>query len=234
MAQLNDAIQSNLAIVVAVFALLYLLLLVALLLQRRRAGKLRARLDALTRGAEGRGLESVLSAHLDTVLRVATDLDEVRARTTALERALPLDLQRVGLIRFNPFEDTGGNQSFALALLNAEDTGVVVSSLHSRTGTRVYAKEIRAGKCETALSAEEVRAVEAAQKGSLVSVTRAAAVQARPSPIREPARAVGAAPAARSAAPRGSGEQIDAGFLDRRLRGEDDLSAPNWGDRARS
>ena len=50
--------------------------------------------------------------------------------------------QRVGLVRFNPFEDTGGNQSFALALLDAEGNGWVLSSLHARTGTRVYAKPI--------------------------------------------------------------------------------------------
>ena len=54
--------------------------------------------------------------------------------------------QRVGLVRYNPFEETGGNQSFALALLDADGDGWVLSSLHARSGTRVYAKAITAGR----------------------------------------------------------------------------------------
>ena len=53
--------------------------------------------------------------------------------------------QRIGLVRFNPFEDTGGNQSFALALLDHHGDGFVVSSLHARAGTRVYGKAIARG-----------------------------------------------------------------------------------------
>ena len=57
----------------------------------------------------------------------------VGARTAVLERDLQGSFGRVGLVRFNPFEDTGGNQSFALALLDGRGDGFVVSSLHSRT-----------------------------------------------------------------------------------------------------
>jgi hypothetical protein len=62
-------------------------------------------------------------------------------------------------VRFNPFEDTGGNQSFALAILDAQGNGIVVSSLHSRTGTRFYGKAITGGRGETALSDEEAEAL---------------------------------------------------------------------------
>jgi hypothetical protein len=61
----------------------------------------------------------------------------------------------VGLVRFNPFEDTGGNQSFALALLDGRGDGFVVSSLHARAGTRVYAKAVTDGRSDGALSEEE-------------------------------------------------------------------------------
>ena len=76
-----------------------------------------------------------------------------------LEAAQRRAIQRVGLVRFNPFEDTGGNQSFALALIDAPGDGFVVSSLHSRTGTRVYAKAISDGRSEGALSDEEAEAL---------------------------------------------------------------------------
>ena len=74
-------------------------------------------------------------------------------------------IQRVGVVRFNPFPDTGGNQSFVMALLDARGDGVVLSSLHSRGGTRVYLKQVNAGKAETALSEEELEAIRRARGG---------------------------------------------------------------------
>jgi hypothetical protein len=63
------------------------------------------------------------------------------------------------LVRYNPFEETGGNQSFALALLDLDGNGWVLSSLHARSGTRVYAKAITAGRADAALSEEESAAI---------------------------------------------------------------------------
>ena len=69
------------------------------------------------------------------------------------------------MVRFNPFEDTGGNQSFALALLDATSSGLIVSSLHSRTGTRIYAKGVSAGRADGAVSEEEQEALRQAMAG---------------------------------------------------------------------
>ena len=63
------------------------------------------------------------------------------------------------MVRFNPFEDTGGQQSFALAMLDARGSGVVISSLHSRQATRVYLKQITEGKSDTQLGNEEAEAI---------------------------------------------------------------------------
>jgi hypothetical protein len=93
------------------------------------------------------------------VFAVARGLDEVAARTAILEAAQRRSFQRVGLVRYNPFEETGGNQSFALALLDATGDGWVLSSLHARSGTRIYAKAIKAGRAESGLSAEETAAI---------------------------------------------------------------------------
>jgi hypothetical protein len=101
----------------------------------------------------------VLDAHLDKVFAVARELDELTARAAVLEAAQRRAFQRVGLVRFNPFEETGGNQSFALALLDAGGDGWVLSSLHARSGTRVYAKAIKAGRADAALSDEESAAI---------------------------------------------------------------------------
>lgn len=72
---------------------------------------------------------------------------------------------KIGLVRFNPFSETGGNQSFCLALLDGEDSGLVISSLHTRQTTRIYAKPVKKGKGDGyELSAEEKQAIKNAKK----------------------------------------------------------------------
>ena len=75
-------------------------------------------------------------------------------------------VQKVGLIRFNPFRETGGDHSFSIALLDGKDTGVVLTGLHTRERTRVYAKAIKKGKSEHELSNEEKKAFTKAKKAS--------------------------------------------------------------------
>ena len=134
-------------------------LLVATMRLARRTSRIDARLRDLTRGEGGSSLESVIDAHLDKVFAVSRDLDELAVRVATIEGAQERAFQRVGLVRYNPFEETGGNQSFALALLDGAGDGWVMSSLHARSGTRVYAKAIKAGRAETALSEEESAAI---------------------------------------------------------------------------
>lgn len=73
--------------------------------------------------------------------------------------------QRVSLLRFNPYDDTGGDQSFTVCLLNSEGSGIVLTSLHARSGTRVFGKEIMLGKgVKYELSKEEKLVIKKAMK----------------------------------------------------------------------
>ncbi|HTC86555.1 MAG TPA: DUF4446 family protein [Candidatus Acidoferrum sp.] len=162
-------------------ALLILALLVVFLLARRVA-RVERRLVSLTRGEDGRSLEALLEAHLDKVLSLGRDVDALKVRTAILEVAGRRAFQRVGLVRYNPFEETGGNQSFALALLDADEDGFVISSLHARAMTRVYAKALTAGRSEGALSEEEAEALvlaRSATKGRPAIADHAGAGSAR-------------------------------------------------------
>ena len=159
---LNAAVEPIVGAALVGLGVAVLVLLVLVLFLARQTGRLRRRLDALTRGATGRSLDAVLDAHVEKVYAVARDLDVLSARSAVLEANGRRSVQRVGLVRFNPFEDTGGNQSFALALTDAHGTGFIVSSLHSRTGTRVYAKAITEGRSDGALSDEEAEALQRA------------------------------------------------------------------------
>ncbi|KKU09072.1 MAG: hypothetical protein UX13_C0050G0007 [Candidatus Woesebacteria bacterium GW2011_GWB1_45_5] len=89
---------------------------------------------------------------------------EVRSRLAVLEEDGKSHIQKVGLARFNPFKELGGDHSFSLAILDSRDSGVVITSLHTRDRTRVYMKDIKKGKGDSELSAEEKKALSKAQK----------------------------------------------------------------------
>lgn len=81
--------------------------------------------------------------------------------------------QKFALVRYNPFEDTGGDQSFVIALLDGENSGVVISSLHSRNGTRVYAKGVSGAKSQAhEFSKEEKEVVEKAALSATAEIKK--------------------------------------------------------------
>ena len=141
-------------------AVVILVLAVAVLV--RWTGRLGSRVRDLKREPSGPTASTGTDPRLEMVDAIARGLDDLGARVAAVEAAQRRSFQRVGLVRYNPFEETGGNQSFALALLDAAGDGWVLSSLHARSGTRVYAKAITAGRSDATLSDEETDAVQQA------------------------------------------------------------------------
>jgi len=83
-----------------------------------------------------------------------------------LEKVKNLPIQKMGIVRFNPFSGTGSDQSFSVALLNGENTGVVLTSIFSREGNRVYAKPVEAGESKYSLSEEEKEAIKKAAENN--------------------------------------------------------------------
>ena len=166
MSDVTALVQSNIPGLAALTLLLLFLvavMLVAFVVQLRKVRRLERRLDAATRGSDGRNLEGVLDSHLQRVYNVARDVEQVQARAASLDARSRKAVQRVGLVRFNAFDDTASSQSFALALLNGDEDGLVLSSLHSRQATRVYAKAINAGRSDGPLSEEETEALRRAR-----------------------------------------------------------------------
>lgn len=82
-------------------------------------------------------------------------LDEMSPRLEVVEAISNTSVQKVGFIRFNPFQNTGGDNSFIIALLDGKNNGVLISSLYMREGVRVYAKQIENGVSRHPLSEEE-------------------------------------------------------------------------------
>lgn len=133
------------------------LILAALLMRQQR------RLQALTRGIDGRNLEEVFAAHLETVARVDRRMDAVEQAVAVLQAQIPHCLQKISLLRYDAFDDVGGEQSFTVALLDQRGDGILLTSVYSRMDVRVYAKSIRNGRASHTLSAEEERVLRGAE-----------------------------------------------------------------------
>ena len=80
-----------------------------------------------------------------------------------LKKENKFNIQKLGIVRFNPFKEIGGNQSFAITLLDGEDDGIVITSLYTKEGNRIFGKPIKGGISEYLLSAEEKEAIEKAK-----------------------------------------------------------------------
>jgi hypothetical protein len=120
--------------------------------------------NRLTKGTKKEDLKKILERVLSAGSQNRRDINELAKELARLEDDGRLHVQKVGLIRFNPFQETGGDHSFSIALLNADDSGIVLTGLHTRERTRVYVKGIIKGKSEHELSAEEKKALTKAQK----------------------------------------------------------------------
>jgi hypothetical protein len=105
--------------------------------------------------------------NLNDVLAKLKDLEgnfeKISRELEELKKESQFWVRKIGIIRFNPFKEVGGDQSFSIALLDANNSGVVVSSLYSREDNRVYGKPIKNGKSEYQLSEEENQAIEKAK-----------------------------------------------------------------------
>ena|SRR3989338_5170740 len=94
----------------------------------------------------GRDIRKKFGEIVETTTSFGSQLDKLESKLSQFEKQALLYIQRVELLRYNPYDDTGGDQSFSLALLDNQGSGLVVTSLHSRSGTRVFAKSVIKGK----------------------------------------------------------------------------------------
>jgi len=90
------------------------------------------------------------------------EVEKISEGLENLKKEGKFSIQKMGIVRYNPFSGVGGDQSFSVALLDGNNDGVVVTSLYSRDGNRVYGKPIKNGSSEYSLSDEEKKAIDKA------------------------------------------------------------------------
>jgi hypothetical protein len=118
-----------------------------------------------TEGVTKKDLKTILKTVADSLKKVGAELSIQQQTLSVMNKKDRYHLQKIGFIRYNPFSDTGGDQSFCACLLDEDDNGIIITSLHSREQTRLYAKAIVKGKASGyELSKEEAEAVSQAIK----------------------------------------------------------------------
>jgi hypothetical protein len=108
-------------------------------------------------------LEDVIIDEIKKLTETEKTVERIIEKLESVDRMANYGIQKVGVIRFNPFQDTGGDQSFAAALLDAHDSGIVISSLFGRDSLRIYAKPVEKGGSSYPLSNEEKEAIKRAK-----------------------------------------------------------------------
>lgn len=112
----------------------------------------------------GSNLDEMLRDYLRDVKEIKQDNSEIKAYYTKLDSDISSCIQKVGLVRYNAFRDVGSDLSFAIALLDRNDTGVVLNGLYGSESSNIYAKPIKNGVSTYQLSEEEKYALEIAEQ----------------------------------------------------------------------
>jgi len=137
------------------------LLIWVLILQISYSKSLKLRKDFVEQ-FQGKDLFALLNQYIDKTKDLEDNVKKIEKATLDARSLADLGLHKVGMVRYNPFSDTGGDQSFAVAFLDSQNNGVVISSIHSREGTRIYAKTIEKGNSKHHLTDEEKEVIKKA------------------------------------------------------------------------
>ena len=142
---MTDNPTSFMNIIFIVTCLLSLLSVITAIVAIVYVYKIKQKIQILCAGKDGAHLEDVIMHANEKIVEFDTEIQELFAISNTINKHAHKSIHRIGLVRFNPFHDHSGNQSFALALLNSANDGIVMSSIHTREGTRIYTKEIQKG-----------------------------------------------------------------------------------------
>lgn len=120
--------------------------------------------NKLCEGIKEKNFKFIIENLLKDISLAKKDIENLKSYCDKIQKEGLLHIQKIGLVRFNPFKDTGGDQSFILSLVDGNDTGVIISGLYARSGTRWYAKRVVKGKSvDHELSEEEKKALKEAK-----------------------------------------------------------------------
>lgn len=143
-------------------AVLIVILLVLIILQIKKTDELKRRLDKFTLGKDGKSLEKDIASLYEDNKFIKVNVEKNKKDIKNLYRKLTRTFQKIGLVKYDAFKQMGGKLSFSLALLDENNNGFIINSVHSTDGCYTYTKEIKDGLCAIALGEEEQIALDMA------------------------------------------------------------------------
>lgn len=156
--------------VLVLFAIIFILVIINCLLliaNIKKTNRIKIKYNRFMNGLSDRNMEELLETCLGGVNLVNAKNREIELKINAIERTLIQCVQKVGIVRFNAFDNVGSDLSFAIALLDNNDSGVVISGIYARDSSSCYAKPVSSAKSRYTLSAEEIQAIDIARKTNI-------------------------------------------------------------------
>lgn len=140
----------------------FIILLILIIVQMNTTNKLKKRYNKFMRGKEVKSLEKeIIGLYEDNkFLKIATEKN--KKDISIIYKKLESAFQKVGLVKYDAFNHMGGKLSFSLALLDENNNGVIINSVHSADGCYCYSKDIKNGQCSISLGEEEKQALDIA------------------------------------------------------------------------
>lgn len=145
--------------------LLFILLIAAIVLLTiniRKVNQLKSRLDRFVAGKSGRSLEKDIQEMFEQNKLLTQVAEKNKKEIININKQLKNSYQKMGLVKYDAFNQMGGKLSFCLVLLDQTNSGFMINSVHSTDGCYSYTKEIKSGRCELELGEEEKVALEEA------------------------------------------------------------------------
>ncbi len=151
-------------IILIVMAGVILLLLVMLVVNLVKTSKLKKKYRTFMEGQDGRSLEQIIRDTYEKYDEVSKKVEVNADNIERIKENMKLTYQKMGVVKYDAFNEMGGKLSFSLALLDKENNGFIINSMHSREGCYTYIKEIVKGESYIVLADEEREALNEALK----------------------------------------------------------------------
>jgi len=142
-------------IILIIMAMLLLILMTYIIMVNRKIKILSKKYERFMEGSSGDNVEDILNKWVDKLKMLEVDKNQLKHDLNKLKQNQEICIQKVNVIRYNPFDNMGGDLCFVLTLLDGYNNGIILNGLHSREGSYIYAKPIEEGKSKYQLSDEE-------------------------------------------------------------------------------
>ncbi len=149
----------SLDILVLILIAVIIVLIIIMAIMGERTKNIRNKYEEYMKGGSGQSLERQIHSRLDSINRIERQGSDNAASMDALRRSYEKTFQKVGLVKYDAFDEMGGKLSFTLCLLNKRNSGFILNAVHSREGCYTYMKEVINGNAVVLLGEEEKEAL---------------------------------------------------------------------------